>query len=77
MSTLRVNKITSVSDGPVEFTKGVILPAGQSITETNLYINTVGVVTATSFSGVGAGITTFGVQNEVRKSKVIALTIIN
>ena len=76
MSTLRVNKIVNYNDdGPVEFSKGVSVPSGQEIDGT-LVINTVGVVTATSFSGVGAGITTFGVANEVSTSKAIAYTII-
>jgi len=77
MSTLRVNKITNLNDdGPVEFSKGVVLPANQSITPERLLINTTGIMTATSFSGVGAGITTFGVANEVSNSKAIALTLI-
>ena len=74
MSTLRVNKVVNYNDdGPVEFTKGVILPAGQSL---NGDINITGVVTATSFVGSGIGITTLGVPGESSTSKAIALTII-
>ncbi len=77
MSTLRVNKITNLNDdGPVEFTKGVILPANQSITPEGLVINTAGIMTATTFSGVGYGITTFGVAGEISNSRAIALTLI-
>lgn len=76
MSTLRVNQITNATnDGPVEFSKGVSLPAGKNI-DGQLVINTVGVVTAASFNGVGAGITTFGIANEVKTSKAIAFTLI-
>lgn len=76
MSTLRVNQVVNYNDnGPVEFSKGVVVPSGQQINGT-LVINSVGVVTATSFSGVGAGITTFGVANEISNSKAIAYTII-
>ena len=74
MSTLRVNKISNLNDnGPVEFTKGVEVPVGQSISGN---INIAGVVTATSFVGSGIGITSLGVPGEVRISKAIALTII-
>jgi len=34
MSTLRVNKITSLEDGPVEFTKGVTFPENVSFETT-------------------------------------------
>lgn len=63
MSTLRVTKITNLNDnGPVEFTKGVTLPANQRIVDPNgnsaIQISTAtGVVTATSFRGSGSGIT--------------------
>jgi len=74
MSTLRVNKISNLNDdGPVEFTKGIEIPAGQLL---NGNINITGVVTATSFVGSGIGLTTLGVPGEVRTSKAIALTII-
>lgn len=56
--SLRVNRISNVDDnGPIEFTNGVIVPSGQSITPAALVINTTGVVTATSYSGNGSGIT--------------------
>lgn len=76
MSTLRVNRIVNLNDnGPVEFSKGLQVPAGQEING-EIVVNAVGVMTATSFIGVGAGITTFGVANEVSSSKAIAYTII-
>ena len=77
MSTLRVNKISNLNDnGPVEFTKGVEVPIGQSISGSG-NINIAGVVTATSFSGNGSEITTFGVPGEVNIPKSIALIIIS
>lgn len=76
MSTLRVNKLVNNSDnGPVEFTKGVTIPQNQQI-EGTLVINSVGIVTAGEFYGVGTGITTFGVENEITTSKSIAYTFI-
>jgi len=63
MSTLRVHKITNAQDdGPVEFSKGAILPSGQSIVDENgqspIEVSTVsGVVTATTFIGSGSLIT--------------------
>jgi len=76
MSSLRVNKIVNLTDdGPVEFTKGVTLPAGKAING-DIIISSVGVVTANSFSGPGTGITTFGVTNEIDNSQAIAYTII-
>jgi hypothetical protein len=75
MSSLRVNRIVNLNDdGPVEFSKGVQVPAGIQVDE--FVINAVGVVTATAFYGIGIGITTFGVANEVSSSKAIAYTII-
>lgn len=76
MSSLRVNKIVNLTDdGPVEFTKGVTVPAGKTING-DIVISSVGVVTANSFSGPGTGITTFGVTNEINNSQAIAYTII-
>ena len=73
MPTLRVNKIVNYNDdGPVEFSKGVSVPSGQEIDGT-LIINSVGVVTATSFSGVGAGIS---IPNSIPNGKAIAYTLI-
>jgi hypothetical protein len=63
MSTLRVTKIVDrLGTGPVEFTKGATLPVGQTIVDSSgvsaIEISTVtGVVTATSFSGDGSGVT--------------------
>lgn len=77
MSTLRVNQITNFNDdGPVEFAKGVVLPDNQSITPEALVINTTGIVTATTFNGVGTGITTFGVVGEINNSRAVAITLI-
>ncbi len=76
MSTLRVNKISNLNDnGPVEFTRGVVVPSGQRI-DGRIVINSSGIITATSFSGVGLGITTFGVVNEITNSKSIAFALI-
>ena len=75
MSVLRVNQITnSNDDGPVEFTKGVILPAGKII-DGELIINTVGVVTASAFFGDGSNITNIP-GDGVPKGKALALTFI-
>jgi len=74
MSSLRVNKIVNLNDnGPVEFSTGVTVPAGQAIsgdiminttgivTSTSLVVsgnmNLSGVMTATSFQGRGIGLT--------------------
>tara|TARA_Y100000004_G_scaffold153615_1_gene177429 strand:- start:9791 stop:10024 length:234 start_codon:yes stop_codon:yes gene_type:complete len=76
MSSLRVNKIVNLSDdGPVEFSKGVTVPSGKTI-DGDIVISTVGVVTASSFSGPGTGLTTFGVDGEISNAKVIAYTIL-
>jgi len=46
MSSLRVNKIINeAGTGPVEFSKGVTFPAGAPIPESNMTINTTGIVT--------------------------------
>lgn len=48
MSSLRVNKIVNLNDnGPVEFSTGVTVPAGQSISG-DIVINSSGIVTSTS-----------------------------
>jgi hypothetical protein len=48
MSTLRVNKVVNLNDdGPVEFTKGAVLPSGETING-SIQINSVGVITSTS-----------------------------
>ena len=73
MSTLRVNKIVNYNDnGPVEFTKGVTIPAGKTI-DGNLTINTVGVVTASAFYGEGINVTNIP---GIPKSKSVALVFI-
>ena len=74
MSTLRVNQIVNFNDnGPVEFTKGIILPAEQTING-DLIINSAGIVTASVFSGDGANVT--NIQGGISKSKSLALTFI-
>jgi hypothetical protein len=89
MSSLRVNKIVNLNDnGPVEFSKGATLPAGQVIngqivinssgivTSPSLAVsnmNLTGVVTATTFVGSGIGLTGLpGTPN----GKGIAFTLI-
>lgn len=74
MSSLRVNQITNFNDdGPVEFSRGASVPAGQTIngsivintsgivTSPSLVVtnnmNLSGVVTATSFRGSGIRLT--------------------
>ena len=63
MSSLRVIKITNrQDDGPVELTKGATLASNYSIIDevtqqSAIQISSTGVVTATSFSGNGSGIT--------------------
>lgn len=80
MSSLRVNKIVNLNDnGPVEFTKGAILPSGKTISDSSggskIVINTTGVVTATSFFGDGSNVTSIP-GGGATKSKALALTII-
>ena len=57
MSRIRANKITNkAGTGAVELEKGAHLPTGIGITGAGS-INVTGVITATSFSGSGAGLT--------------------
>ena len=57
MSRIRANKITNkAGTGAVELEKGAHLPTGIGITGAG-GINVTGVITATSFSGSGAGLT--------------------
>ena len=57
MSRIRANKITNkLGTGAVELEKGAHLPIGMGITGAG-GLNITGVVTATSFSGSGAGLT--------------------
>jgi hypothetical protein len=71
MSVLRVNQITNFnSNGPVEFSQGVSVPANQTITGD---ISLSGICTATAFVGNGNGITiTGGVTN----AKIFATVLI-
>jgi len=88
MSTLRVNKITDASgSGPVEFTKGAVIPSTSTLNVENLTCSGImtvsnltatnitmsGVCTATTFSGSGIGLT--GLSGTTN-SKAIALTLI-
>lgn len=71
MSTLRVNKITnSAGTGAVEFTKGVSIPSGQTISGN---VSLSGVCTATSFKGDGSGLSVTG---GVTNSKMFAINLI-
>jgi hypothetical protein len=57
MSRIRANKITDkIGTGAIELEKGAHLPIGMGITGAG-GLNITGVVTATSFSGSGAGLT--------------------
>jgi hypothetical protein len=56
MSVVKVNQITNFNnDGPVEFSRGLIIPAAAGISG-GLNAN-VGVCTASFFSGDGSGLT--------------------
>ena len=71
MSTLRVDQITNeAGTGAVEFSQGVSIPTGKTITGN---ISVTGVCTATTFVGSGIGLT---VNNSVPNSKVFALNFI-
>lgn len=71
MSTLRVDQITNeAGTGAVEFSQGVSIPAGKTITGD---ISLTGVCTATTFVGSGVGITVTG---GVTISKALALKLI-
>lgn len=51
MSSLRVNKIIDeAGTGPVEFTRGVTFPAGATIPESSMTINTTGIVTTSDIT---------------------------
>ena len=54
MSNIRVNKIQTDSEAAVLFTKGLTVPETHNITAD--ITNVTGVVTATSFSGNGSGL---------------------
>ena len=72
MSTLRVNNLTGYSgESAVTFTKGLSIADGKNIDTDGITVS--GVVTATSYSGSGSGLTNLpGVNN----SKGIALTFV-
>jgi hypothetical protein len=73
MSTLKVNYLVNINDnGPPTFTQGIVVSAGYALT-CNGGVNIAGVVTATSFSGNGSGLTNLAV---VSPSKLIALQFI-
>jgi hypothetical protein len=72
MSTLRVNKISNLNDnGPVEFTKGVEVPANQTVTGD---INLSGICTATAFVGNGNGITVTGGATNAKIFATVLIT---
>jgi len=71
MSTLRVDQITNeAGTGAVEFSQGVSIPTGKTITGN---ISITGIVTATTFLGSGIGIT---IANSLSNSKAFALNFI-
>lgn len=73
MSEIRVDKIiNSAGSGSVEFTQGITIPTGQTLAGTaqtaqgltsTANVNTTGIITATSFSGSGASLTTLNASN--------------
>lgn len=71
MSTLRVDQITNeAGTGAVEFSQGVSISAGKTITGD---ISLTGVCTATTFVGNGYGLTVTG---GIAPSKVLATILI-
>jgi hypothetical protein len=57
MTKIKVNSIVNKNDdGPTELKFGASIPSGQSISGSG-GINVVGVITASEFSGNGAGLT--------------------
>lgn len=71
MSTLRVDQITNeAGTGAVEFSQGVSIPTGKTITGN---ISLTGIVTATTFVGSGIGLT---ISGSVSNSKAFALNFI-
>jgi len=71
MSTLRVDQITNeAGTGAVEFSQGVSIPTGKTITGD---ISLTGIVTATTFVGDGIGMT---VSGSATNSKVFAINFI-
>ena len=69
MSKIKVNSIVNKNDdGAPELTRGATVPSGQ-LFNVNGNVNVTGVVTATSFSGNGSGLTNIPVATQ---SKTIA-----
>lgn len=93
MSVLRVNEIVNrTEDGPVEFTKGLEVPANQSISGDIVINATSGIVTASTFSlteglnvtGIvtantffGNGSQITGIVGETTTAKAIAIALIS
>tara|TARA_R100000027_G_scaffold11333_1_gene8071 strand:- start:1742 stop:1987 length:246 start_codon:yes stop_codon:yes gene_type:complete len=81
MSVLRVNKITNrQDDGAIEFTKGLTIAVENPITDVDgnnvIQVSTAtGVVTATKFEGVGAGIT--GLSGPTRGNAVAIIYLVS
>ena len=64
MSKIKVNSIVNKNDnGATELTRGATVPSGQLFTA-NGNVNITGVVTATSFSGNGSGLTNIPVATQ-------------
>lgn len=55
-SRINVNQITSSSDGPVNLNSGITIPSGKQFSIQG-NVNVTGVLTATSFTGDGSGLT--------------------
>jgi len=93
VSVLQVNEIVNrTDDGPVEFTKGVELPANTSITGDIVINTTSGIVTASTFSVtaglnisgvatassfVGDGSQITGISGETTTAKAITLALLS
>lgn len=89
MSQLKVNSISNKNqNGPVELTKGAIIPSGQQL-NINGDVNLVGVLTATSYNagninitGIVTAQTFYGDGSQlsnlpsVNESKIIAYTVV-
>jgi len=71
-SRLKVNEITSSTNGPFTLTGGISIPVGKQFS-INGNVNVVGVLTATAFSGDGSALTNLGTADI---GKVVSLKYI-
>jgi hypothetical protein len=76
MSRVRVNQLSNLNnDGPIEFSSGLTIPVGANIGgDGTVLINSVGVVTAISFSGDGSDVTLPGF---LTKASAISITFLS